>query len=534
MPKKRVINDKVKKLDIIKKDFRLFAKNFIKIVDNSNELIPFDLNKAQKELDDLLIDNRFVVVGKARQSGISTYTLAKALWRALTFPNENILIVSYRADSSNALFEKLKLMNDLLPRDKYKGAFPYVEKDNRDMLYFDNGSKITLAVSSHKSVGRGSTFSWVHLSEFAFYTKQEQTLLSIEQSLAKGENSRLTIETTSNGTGNHYYKLFMSAYKGNSKYKSFFVPFYHPLYTKQFKFEYDEAELWFKNRFKYPLNKDNFADDTEKTLHELGCTYRQLKWRRYKLCDMTLEEFQQEYPSNPLESFISTGNNVFEQVKVLNAINLAPEPMERNEVIHDLPKSLQQYVGRGLSVYELPKYGLKYYAGVDVASGSGNDSSSISIYSETGEMALSFNHNRVPVYTFAEVLNEIGRYYNYAFMTVERNSYGLPVLERLRKKFGYLNLYKEKVFDSKTGTKKLRLGFTTSNVTKSILIADFKEHFEMGYIKIKCKDTLQQMQIFVESSNGSTGNQRGDVNHDDLVISSALVIQGIKTSKWYV
>ncbi|MBB6445621.1 hypothetical protein [Bacillus benzoevorans] len=306
-----MIKTKSAKLNKVLNSFPLFAKNFIYIIDNNNEKVKFDLNLAQLELEDLMNNNRFVIVSKARQGGISTYTVAKALWRALTNENENILIVSYKSDSSKALFEKLKSMNDWIDREKYP-VFPSVKRDNRDELFFDNGSRITCLVASNKSIGRGSTYSWIHMSEFAFYDRQEMQLLSAEQSLAKGSSSVLTIETTSNGTSNMFYRLSMSAMKGNSKYKLMFIPFYHDLYKKQFKFEYDEAEIWHKEDNKGVRLSVKDLEPSEKVLYDKGANLRQLMWRRYKLLDMTLQEFQQEYPSNILESFISTGSSVFE------------------------------------------------------------------------------------------------------------------------------------------------------------------------------------------------------------------------------
>lgn len=147
---------------------------------------------------------------------------------------------------------------------------------------------------------------------------------------------------------------------------------------------------------------------------------------------------------------------------------------------------------------------------------------------------MTFNHNKIPVYEFAHVIYTLGMFYNYAFLTVERNSYGLPIIERLRKERGYLNMFKMKTFDER-GKKKLQIGFITSEKTKAIMISDFKEQFELNLINIECKTTLQQMQMFIESK-GKLGNRRGhsDLHHDDSVISSALAIQGMKSNKWYV
>lgn len=469
---------KENKLEKVLSEFQLFAKNFIFITDNENQVIKFELNEAQLEIDELMAKNRFIVIGKARQSGISTFVLGKALWRAITKPNENILIVSYKGDSAKALFDKLKQMNDYLPRDKFPNLFPNVKRDNRGELFFTNGSRISSVTAGSKSVGRGSTYTYIHLSEFAFYQSQESQLLSIEQSLAKGAESQLTIETTSNGTSNHFYKLYMQAMKKQSKYIPYFIPFFHKLYKNQFKHDYNEAEIWYKaNNGGKRLSVEDLEDD-EKILYEKGANLKQLMWRRWKIQDMEDEtQFMQEYPSNPIESFISTGRSVFDQTKVLQRLSNTIDPLSKKELENELPAHLSKYVGKGLDIFYLPKRNMKYYGGADTSSGSGNDYSTLSIYDQDGQQVMSFYHNKVAVYLFAEILNELGRMYNYAFLAIERNSYGLPVIERLRKEYEYLNLFKQKIFDER-GKKKLQLGFTTSEKTKAIMISDFKEQFE--------------------------------------------------------
>lgn len=144
---------KVNKLTKVLSEFPLFAKNFIFITDNENQVIKFEINEAQQEIENLMLENRFVVIGKARQAGISTFVLARALWRALTKPNENILIVSYKGDSAKALFEKLKQMNDAVPRDKFPHVFPNVRRDNRSELLFTNGSRISSVTAGTKILG---------------------------------------------------------------------------------------------------------------------------------------------------------------------------------------------------------------------------------------------------------------------------------------------------------------------------------------------------------------------------------------------
>ncbi|GAA4704238.1 hypothetical protein GCM10023228_05250 [Brevibacillus fulvus] len=524
---------KQEKLQLIMDDFKLFAKNFIYIVDNNGDKINFLLNPQQQEFNDLLEKNRYMIISKSRQGGFSTYALGRALWQAIRFENSNILIVSYKQDSSMALFEKLKMMNRDLDqfREKYgTKVFPATKRDNRNELLLENGSRITCVVAGNKDVGRGSTYSMIHLSEFAFYQNQEKQLLSAEQALAKG-TGKLVIETTSNGF-NFYQKLFMSAWKGDSKYKAFFVPFYASLYKEQFRAEHDEAEEWFKANNKGNRLREKDLEPDEKILYEKGANLRFLMWRRYKLLDMTLQEFYQEYPSNPMESFISTGQSVFDQSKVLERLNYVSEPLPTNEVYNQLPDVLKPYINRGLYIYKLPKKGIRMFGGVDTASGSGGDYSTISIFDNEGEQILSFYHNKVAVYTFAQIVDAIGKWCNYAYLAIERNNLGLPLIERLRKDYEYLNLLKSKIFDQK-GKKKLQLGWTTTNTTKSIMISDYKENFERGLISIHCKETLAQMQIFQEV-DGKMNNKKGEGNHDDLIVAAALACQAMKQNKYYV
>lgn len=512
-------------------DFPRFCINFIKITDNENNLIRFDLNDAQKDLYELTRDNKHIIVSKARQNGTTTMLLAYAIWRAVRFKNERIIIVSYKQDSATDLFNKLKMMNDL-PRNKYPDLFPETKRSNRDELVFANGSRITSATAGNKDLGRGSTYTMILMSEIAFYANIKNQLVSAEQSLAKGSESRMFLESTSNGL-NEYYEIVKSASKNNSKYKLFFIPWTHRLYLKQFKGEFDEAEKWYRetNHGKR-LGKDDLLPD-EKPLYEQCKNYRYIMWKRFKTLDLSEESFKQEFPSNWIESFITSNKNVFDAEKVMNRLNYVMPPISNKEVKAVLPDKLKEYISKkNLYIYHLPKAGQRYYAGADVASGSGNDYSTMTIIDAEGEEVATFFNNKIPVYEYAEVIDLLGKFYNYAFVCVERNSFGTPLLERLRKERQYLNLFKQKTFDER-GKKKLKLGWNLLPANKPIVITDFKEAFEKGLMLIHTKEILQQMQIY-QDIGGKMGNKQGQDNHDDLIYSAAYAWQAMKTGKWYV
>jgi Terminase large subunit, T4likevirus-type, N-terminal len=518
---------KEQKLKKINADPILWLKNFVKIIDNEGNNIKFETNDQQQEFIKSM--GKFNIIAKARQLGFSTMSLGLCLYYACNKPNTNYMIVSYKQDSSDSLFNKLKMMYETLPHDKYK--FPKVVHNNKGVFRLGNGSSISCVVSGNKDVGRGSTYQYILLSEFAFYSNQERTLLSAEQSLAKNEESRVVIETTSNGF-NAYQKVFSKAWHKESKYKAFFFPWFSSGYKKQFSYDYTIAEAWYKEKYGRRLQSKDLEDD-EKVLYENGASLKQLMWRQWKLQDMEIDEFYQEYPSTWLESFISTGLNVFDNTKVVARLNHITPPLNKKVLQLELPEILRQYIGKGLDVFSLPKPKERYYAGIDTSGGYGGDDSTISIFNKEGQQVLSFYHNRTPIYKLAQIADCIGRYYNYAFLVVERNRDGLSLLERLRREYGYINLYKQQIFNQK-GQRQTQLGFLTTQISKSVLIADFKEYFEIGLLNIECEKTLEEMQVFVEDDKGGMGNKTGSSYKDDLVISSALACQGIKTNKWYV
>jgi len=516
------------KLKIIKSDFRLWCKNFVRIIDNNGDEIPFILNEQQEYFYNEM--DKFNIISKSRQLGFTTYSLAYCLWLACTKANTNCLIVSYNVESTQSIFERLKQMYVSIP-DKYKSA---EKRNNRMELLLENNSRIIVKTAGVKSLGRGMTLQYVLLSEFAFYNddQQKDTLVSLEQALAKNNDSKIVIETTSNGY-NYYQKLFMSAYKGNSKYKSYFFPWTSSATSNQFKHEITLAEKWFRANNKGHRMEPQHLERDEIPLREQGISFRLLMWRRFKLQDIDIEFFQQEYPSTPEESFRATSRSIFDTQKITERLSYILPPLRVNEINKELPLSLSSYLNKGFFIYKNVKPAERYYIGVDTSSGSGGDYSAISVFNSEGEQVATFFDNKIPVYKFSQIVYDIGMYFNYAFLVVEKNSFGQSVIEKLRQEFQYLNMYKMKQFDER-GRKRYKIGWVTTSVTKPKLINDYKEQFEMDLILLNDNETLEEMKIFTSYENGKTGNIRGEGFHDDLVISSALAVQGMKCGKWYV
>ena len=131
---------------------------------------------------------------------------------------------------------------------------------------------------------------------------------------------------------------------------------------------------------------------------------------------------------------------------------------------------------------------------------------------------------------FAEIVNELGKYYNNAFLVVEKASGGHSVIERLRYTYGYMNMSKYKTYDER-GRARTQIGFDTNNKTKGIIVNDFREAFETGLIQINSIELLEEMKTFVATDNKYSA-MRG--RHDDIIMAWCLALAGLKQGKWYI
>lgn len=518
------------KLKIINSDVEKWLLNFVKIFNAENKQIPFKVNPAQKDF--LKNKDKYNIILKSRQLGFSTLSLGLMLYYAYQIPNSTYLMVAHNKPSLRELFNRLKSMQNSIPK-QYRLA---EDKNNRDELGLSNGSRIIVQCPSD-GLGAGMTLQMVHLSEYSLYndTQQEQGLATVEQALAKNKDSMIIIESTARGMQDNFYKLWQDSSKNRSRYKGFFYGWTDKSHLDLFRYEVDLATEWWKSRYGKGKGLSNNPLDTtpyEKMLLEkTKVTLKQLMWRQWKLQGMTKESFHQEYPAFPEEAFIATDSGVFDANVITERMSYLPEPFK---VVEGLPLSLQRYVKNGLNIYELPQQGEWYFGGADTALGTGNgDHSSICILNSDGDQVAVFNRNDIPTYKFASLIDELGRFYNYAILMIERNSYGIDVLQRLHKEKLYINLSKTKKKDKITGRRKWEHGWYSDSVSKTILVNDLKESFETGLISVNDKETLEQMKIFQENK-GKFGNVSGADNYDDLVDAIALAVQAMKQGRYYV
>lgn len=303
------------------KDFVVFCKRYLKILDFQGKLIPLAPNKPQmrfietvlKQLDS--IGKIKVVIVKARKMGFSTIITAFIFWVLYTSHDPISAIAGTHAEDSNpVLVNMFKRFTNNLP-DKMK---PPIGIDNASGMSFeDSGCEYNVKVASNvKKVGRGTTGQLLHISEIAHIDNAEELAASLFSAVADIDRSMIFHESTANGMGNYHHILYTQAEKNDPDcdYIAFFAPWYEderytrPLYPG---FALDEEEIKEKELY-------NLAD-------------KQMAWRRSMLTTMgitkkqALARFRQEYPANPVEAFqFSAVDSFIPADLVIEAMNRTP------------------------------------------------------------------------------------------------------------------------------------------------------------------------------------------------------------------
>lgn len=508
------------KLRCILADPILWIETFVSIVDKKGQLVPFKFNPQQKYI--LKNKGKFNIILKSRQIGITSASLAYSLYIAITKPNSTCMIMSYSLDSANNIFEKLKQMYNDLPDCVRLETIA----NNRKELKFVNHSRIIVCTCGSKDNARGATLNFVHLSEVGFMNEYlDKQLTAIEQALVP--DGCIILESTANGL-NRFSELWNKSVSGETPlWKPFFFSWVQD--KRMFADEYKEYRKRYKNIYGSYLTKDEL-DENEIALMNKGASLDQLMWRRLKVSNTSEEKFCQEFPSNPIEAFISTGSGIFNSAIIQERLNsLRNTPILRLPVnrIDPIIKKYNKY----LTIWKLPVSGKRYYIGVDTGEGLGgsNDYSVISIIDGDGFQCAEWRSNKVKPYEFAELVFQIAMWYNKGLLIIEKASAGHTVIDKVRHDYHYVNMFKYKAYDQKRGKAQRKIGWETTSKSKPMMISDMQEMFETGQCLVNSKNLLQEMKLF-ELVDGS---MRAVSGHDDTVMAFAMGLQGLKSGQYY-
>lgn len=511
---------KQEKLRYILADPILWIETFVNIVDKRGKIVPFKFNPQQKYI--MKNKEKFNICLKSRQLGITSVALAYSLYLAITKPNSVCMIMAYSLDSVNNIFEKLKQMYSDLPDCVRLETIA----NNRKELKFVNNSRIIVCTCGSKDNARGATLSFVHLSEVAFMNEYlDKQLTAIEQALVP--DGCMILESTANGL-NRFSELWNQTVSGEKPlWKPFFFSWVQD--KRMFADEYMEYRERFKNIFGSYLTEEEL-DEQEIGLVGKGASLDQLMWRRLKISNSSEEKFSQEFPSNPIEAFISTGSGIFNASIIQERIN----NLNKTPILKLPPSGVDPILkkhSKCLTLWKLPIKNKRYYIGVDTGEGLGgsNDYSVISIVDDDGFQCAEWRSNKVKPYEFSELVFKFAKWFNNGLLVIEKASAGHTVVDKLRYDYHYVNMFKYKAYDQRKGKAKRKIGWETTSKSKPMMISDMQEMFETGQCLVNSKTLLQEMKLF-ELVDGSMKAVSG---HDDAVMAFAMALQGLKSQQYY-
>lgn len=528
----------------VKNDPVWFIENFLYIRDKTANIVPFKLNQAQKYVMSIILDLRAkgkpvrIITLKARQMGLSTLYEAIIFHDTITNENKNSLIIAHEEAASSNLFQMSKLYYEnlhevLKPMKKYaNGKILSFENPTNDDIEksFNPGlrSKISIATAGTGEVGRSSTVHNLHASEVAFFPDGKTTMLGLMQAVPDQPNTTVIWETTANGVGDFFHEQWKKAERGENEFVPVFLPwFIQPEYTREFSSEaekqafIDEIEL---------ITKDSQGREVrsyEKEIMEKHkLTYEQLNWRRHTVrnkCQGDEILFMQEYPCTAEEAFISSGRPRFGITSLRKYQAQTREPLKRG-YLYETSKGIE-FVDdpKGyISIWEHPKPGMHYAIGADVAEGLITGDYSTAYVGSTEFDIVANWHGHIDPDLFGKELVKLARFYNDAYLGVEANNHGLTTLKSIVNT-EYWNIYysknHEKIYDQMSQ----KIGWTTNQKTKPLMINKLAEYVRDYYLGIPCDLLIGEMFTYIIEDNGSTNAQAGC--HDDTVMACGIMLQ---------
>ena len=446
--------------EIIKcgKDPSYFFNNYLKIQHPVKGLITFDTYDFQDDCLKDFIDNRFNIVLKSRQLGLSTLVAAYAVWMALFQREKNILIIATKLAVAQNFITKVKTMIRSLPKWL---MIPDIVANNKQMIQFSHGSQIK-AIPTSEDAGRSEALSLLIVDEAAFVRNFDTIWTGIYPTISTG--GRVILLSTPNGVGGQYYKLYTEAEAGLNEF--------NPI-KLMWDVIPDRDQEWF-DKTTNNMNKRQIAQEY--------------------LCDFTTSG----------ETFMSDGDIEWIRNNVESPI--AREYDDRNVWIWDYPLSEHDYIiSADVSRGDAKDYSTFHV--IDTTEGKCVAEYKGKIRPDTfaellNEYGLKYNK---------ALLCPENNSYGYAtILKLQELKY--PRIYYRRKKGVYIGDY---VPPSSVEI----AGFNTNGKTRGTILSKLEEVLRNKQIIIKSSRFYEELKTFTWSS-GKAQAKRG--YHDDLVMSFAI------------
>ena len=190
-----------------------FMKKYCMIQHPVRGKIPFHLFPFQEKTLTQFAGNRFNIVLKSRQTGISTLSAGYALWKMIFNSDFNVLVIATKQDVAKNLVTKVRVMHELLPSWLKGGSM----EDNKLSLRLTNGSQIK-AIASSPDAGRSEALSLLIFDEAAFIDDIDEIWVAAQSTLSTG-GSCIALSTP-NGVGNWFHQTWLGAEESRNPFNT--------------------------------------------------------------------------------------------------------------------------------------------------------------------------------------------------------------------------------------------------------------------------------------------------------------------------
>jgi hypothetical protein len=318
---------------------------------------------------------------------------------------------------------------------------------NKGSMELENGSKI-IAASTSASAVRGGSYNIIFLDEFAFIPNHiaDQFFASVYPTISSGKNTKVIMVSTPHGM-NHFYRYWHDAERGENEY----VP-------------------------------------TE--VHWSEVPGRDDKWRAQTIKNTSEAQFRVEF-----------------ECEFLGSVDTLIAPSKLKAMVYQNPTTRNA----GLDVYEQPIDKHDYMITVDVARGVGFDYSAFVVVDITEfphRLVAKYRNNEIKPMLFPNIIWEVARNYNNAFILCEVNDIGDQVASILNYDLEYSNLLMcsmrgraGQIVGQGFSGKKTQLGVKMSKTVKKVGSLNLKTMIEGDKVIINDYEIISELTTFISKSN---------------------------------
>lgn len=456
-----------------------FFSLFCNVIHPVRGKVRFELYPFQKSVLYNFIAQRFNIILKFRQAGITELISMYCLWLAMYHPNKKINIISIKDTTAKKVLKKIKFMYKNLP---WYLQTPIIngrvgEYGSASMIEFDNGSFIE-SIPTSSEAGRSESLSLLVIDEAAVVRWAAQIWAAAFPTLSTG--GAAIVNSTPYGVGNFYHSTWVDAIAGGNPFNP--IRLYWQMHP--------ERDInWY--------NQMSSALGTKRTAQEID------------------------------GDFLSSGNTVFDLADI-KAIE---------DCLSGYPVIKKRFNGQYRQFCE-PEPDKEYFIGADVATGRSSDYSSFTVMDKPGEEQAVYK-GRMAVGAYAKLLGDTGMLFNQATIAPESNDVGLAVTSKLQDE-GYPKLYYYQKMLKKKGKSRPEMdkfpGWLTTQKNRSVIIENLEEDIRNDKVIIKDPFFVQEAYTFIYDGLGrpvAMGKHRannstvdvdleGDVYADDDIFGKAI------------